>query len=91
MAALRYRLQRDVRYRRILGEAVVIRQEASEVLGVNEVGATILDGLREGADAAALAGRVAEAFEVDAAKAERHVGEFLAELAKIGVVEPAGE
>ena len=33
----------DVRYRRIEGEAVVLRQAAAEVLVLNEVGAAVLD------------------------------------------------
>ena len=33
----------DVRYRRIEGEAVVLRQSTSEVLVLNEVGASVLD------------------------------------------------
>lgn len=37
------RLRSDVRYRRIDGEAVVLRQSAAEVLVLNEVGASVLD------------------------------------------------
>lgn len=37
------RRRSDVRYRRIEGEAVVLRQSAAEVLVLNEVGASVLD------------------------------------------------
>jgi len=38
-----FRRRSDVRYRRIEGEAVVLRQSAAEVLVLNEVGASVLD------------------------------------------------
>jgi hypothetical protein len=37
------RRRADVRYRRIEGEAVVLRQSAAEVLVLNGVGASVLD------------------------------------------------
>ena len=38
-----FRRRSDVRYRRIEGEAVVLRQSVAEVLVLNEVGASVLD------------------------------------------------
>lgn len=41
------RLARDVRFRRLADEAVVIRQDVGEVLVVNELGARVLELLDE--------------------------------------------
>jgi Coenzyme PQQ synthesis protein D (PqqD) len=39
----KFRLADDVRHRRVLDEAVVVRQETNEVLVINEVSASILE------------------------------------------------
>lgn len=83
----RYRFRRDVRYRRILGEAVVIRQDASEVMGINEVGARILDGIRDGHDGDAIAERLVAELEVSPEVAASDLASFLLEMEAAGVVE----
>ena len=80
----------DVRYRRIEGEAVVLRQSAAEVLVLNEVGAAVLD-LADGERSVgewidALAGE----YEGDSSALARDVLAFAAELAEAGLLEPAG-
>ena len=78
----------DVRYRRIEGEAVVLRQSAAEVLVLNEVGASVLelaDGeLSVGEWIDALAGE----YDGDSASLARAVLAFAAELAEAGLLEP---
>jgi len=78
----------DVRYRRIEGEAVVLRQSAAEVLVLNEVGASVLelaDGeLSVGEWIDALAGE----YDGDSASLARDVLAFAAELAEAGLLEP---
>jgi hypothetical protein len=78
----------DVRYRRIEGEAVVLRQSAAEVLVLNEVGASVLDladGERSVGDwIDALKGE----YEGDSAALARDVLAFAAELAEAGLLEP---
>ena len=78
---------RDVRYRTIDGEAVVVRQRAAEVLVMNEVAARILD-LADGRTPVsgwieALAGE----YDVDRAALARDVLTFAAELAAEGMLE----
>ncbi len=79
----------DVRYRVLDGEAVVIRQRAAEVLGLNVVGTAILelaDGTRTGGQIAA---EVAARFAVDLTQAEADVEQFLEQLQRAGVVAAA--
>lgn len=85
----RLRQRSDVRYRRIDGEAVVLRQDAGETLVLNEAGALILDLLAKGASAEETAATLAATFEVDAAAALADVASFAAELQAAGVLEPA--
>jgi len=85
-AVLRRRF--DVRYRRIEGEAVVLRQSTAEVLVLNEVGASVLDladGERSVGDwIDTLAGE----YAADRETLARDVLAFAAELAEAGVLEP---
>jgi hypothetical protein len=77
----------DVRYRRIEGEAVVLRQSAAEVLVLNESGASVLDladGERSVGDwIAALAAE----YEGDPATLASDVLAFAGELAAAGLLE----
>jgi hypothetical protein len=77
----------DVRYRKIEGEAVVLRQSAAEVLVLNEAGAAVLDladGERSVGDwIAALAAE----YEGDSATLARDVLDFAAEATEAGLLE----
>jgi hypothetical protein len=81
------RRRSDVRYRLIEGEAVVLRQSASEVLVLNEVGASVLDL----ADGERSVGEWIEALrgelEVDAETLARDVLTFAGELEDAGMLE----
>lgn len=85
----RWRARSDVRFRRIDGEAVVLRQEAGEVLVLNRTGAWVLELLAAGAGADEAARRLAEELEVGLAEAAADVRSFAAELGAAGVLEPA--
>ena len=77
-----------MRYRRIEGEAVVLRQSAAEVLVLNEVGASVLelaDGERSVGDWIIALG---DAYEGDPETLARDVLAFAAELAEAGLLEP---
>jgi hypothetical protein len=79
----------DVRYRRIEGEAVVLRQSAAEVLVLNEVGAAVLDladGERSVGD---WIDALAADYDGDPATVARDVLAFAAEAAAAGLLEPA--
>jgi hypothetical protein len=77
----------DVRYRRIEGEAVVLRQSAAEVLVLNEVGASVLDladgerTVREWIEA--LRGE----YDADPETLARDVLAFAGDLAEAGMLE----
>jgi len=78
---------RDLRFRRIDDEAVVVRQRAGEVLVMNETAARLLelaDGRTSVADwVEVLAGE----YEVDREALERDVLAFALELAEEGMLE----
>lgn len=81
------RRRSDVRYRRIEGEAVVLRQSAAEVLVLNEVGAAVLDladGERSVGDWIAA---LAREYEGDPATLASDVLAFAAEAAEAGLLE----
>lgn len=79
---------RDLRFRRIDDEAVVVRQREGEVLVMNETAARLLelaDGRSSVADwVDALAGE----YEVDRAALERDILAFAENLADEGMLEP---
>ncbi len=81
------RRRSDVRYRRIEGEAVVLRQSAAEVLVLNEVGASVLDladgerSVRDWIEA------LAPEYDTDPAKLARDVLAFAGELQEAGMLE----
>lgn len=80
---------RDLRFRRIDEEAVVVRQRAGEVLVLNETAARLLelaDGRRRVADWVDV---LAQEYEVDREDLERDVLAFTADLAAQGMLEPA--
>jgi len=79
----------DVRYRRIEGEAVVLRQSTAEVLVLNEVGAAVLDLADGRRSVEEWIEALADRFETDRETLARDVLEFAAELAAAGLLEPA--
>lgn len=84
------RRPRDVRFRNVDGEAVVVRQSAAEVLVLNEVAARLL-ALADGtATVASWVESLAGEYEVDRAVLERDVLGFAAELVQDGLLEPVG-
>jgi len=83
-----YALRRDVRYRRLFDEAVVIRQEESEVLGLNLVGTRVLELVEQGRSVAEMLDVLRGEFEVAPATLAADVAEFLRELVAAGVIAP---
>lgn len=81
------RRRSDIRYRRIEGEAVVLRQSAAEVLVLNEVGASVLDladgehSVREWIEA------LSQEYETDPEELTRDVLQFAGELREAGMLE----
>jgi len=83
------RRSRDIRHRRIDGEAVVVRQKAAEVLVMNEVAARLLDLADGRASVGAWVDALAVEYDVDRQTLERDVLTFAAELAAEGMLEIA--
>ena len=82
-----HRVRRDVRFRVVDNEAVVLQQTAAEVLVLNEVGKSILklvDGRRTGREIALL---ISREYRVDPLDAENDVRTFIDQLRGAGVVE----
>ena len=81
------RIRRDVRYRLIDGEAVVLRQELGEALVLNEIGARILQLADQLADLPTVITTLAEEFEAAPGEIEADCREFVAGLTQLGVLE----
>jgi coenzyme PQQ biosynthesis protein PqqD len=77
----------DIRYRIIEGEAVVVRQDAAELIVLNETGARVLqlmDGVRS---VAAIIDTMVEEFAAERPDIERDVVAFIGELTELGATE----
>jgi hypothetical protein len=81
----------DVRYRRIEGEAVVLRQSAAEVLVLNEVGAAVLDLADGEQTVGAWIEALIEEYDADPAALAREVLAFAGELREAGLLETLAE
>jgi len=81
------RPRRDVRYRIIDGEAVVLCQEAGEAMVLNEVGARILQLLDGTRSLAAVVAALGEEFEATEDELIADCREFVETLSAIGVLE----
>jgi hypothetical protein len=83
----------DIRYRIIDDEAVVVRQEAGEVLGLNQTAARLLDLIDAKSTVSDLIDTLAKEFTIERTALERDVMSFLQELLNAGVIEEpkAGE
>ena len=77
----------DIRYRIIDGEAVVVRQEAAELIVLNETGACVLQLMDGARSVAAIIDIMVEEFAAERPDIERDVKAFLGELTELGAVE----
>jgi hypothetical protein len=83
----RFRPRSDVRFRRLHPEAVVLRQEASEVMVLNEVGGRVLELLASGSTVGEATAVLAAEFAVERETLERDLTEFAGELVAARVLE----
>lgn len=83
-----FELKPDVRHRLVSDEGVVLRQEAGEVMVVNEVGARVLELVDAHTDALSMIDVLLEEFEIDRLTLERDVAHYLDELLSHGVIQP---
>jgi DNA-binding transcriptional ArsR family regulator len=84
------RRRAEVRFRVVGEEGVVIRQDAAEVLAVNEVGASILSLLDAERTLADVLEALSLEYATDGESLRRDVEAFLVELREAGVVEEVG-
>jgi CBS domain-containing protein len=78
----------DTRHRNIGGEGIVVRQRASEVLVVTELGARILDLLDGSTPVSGLVSALVTEYDVDRATLEGDTAGYLRELLDAGIIEP---
>ena len=76
----------DVRFRRIEDEAVVVLQQTSEIMVVNDVGARLLELLRDGGCVAAAAETIAAEYGVERRRVAEDVAPYLEELRRHRVI-----
>lgn len=77
---------RDVRYRLLDDEGVVIRQEAAEALVVNELGARWIDLVDGQRTVAEILTTLQAEYEVDPSQIEADSLEYLARLLDLGLL-----
>lgn len=82
-----FRISRDVRYRVIDNEAVVVRQREGDVLVLNEVAARVLQLVGEGLTPSQIGDRVVGEFEAPEAAIRQDVETFFGELEGLNVIE----
>lgn len=77
----------DVRYRVVGEEAVVVRQDAAEVLALNDVGARILELIDAKSTVGQLIETMSTEYEVDREELVRDVESFVAAIHDAGIIE----
>jgi hypothetical protein len=77
---------KDVRFRRVGEETVVLRQQAAEVLVLSEVAGRILE-LVDGRSAEEIVAELEPEFDAERSILERDVADFLATLEARGIIE----
>lgn len=81
------RKRSDIRYRRIGGEAVVLRQSTAEVLVLNELAGEILDLVDGKRPIAEWIDRLESDYSVERQVLQRDLVEFAGELLEAGLLE----
>lgn len=77
----------DVRYRIVGEEAVVVRQDAAEVLALNDVGARVLELLDAHNTLADVVETMRREYDVSSEELERDVESFVMAMQDAGIVE----
>ena len=79
----------DVRYRVVGDEAVVVRQDAAEVIALNDVGARVLELIDASTTVTQLIDTMASEYDVARDELTRDVEQFVAAMQDAGIVEDA--
>lgn len=83
----KFRLREDVRYRVVGNEAVVVRQEAAEVIALNDVGARVLELMSDERCIAEIVEALIGVYDVDRSTLESDVETFVGEIVEAGILE----
>lgn len=85
-----FRLKRDIRYRSIADEGIVLRQDEGEVLVVNGIGVRVVELISEGITLPQILDTLETEYDVEPAQLRTDVITYIAELKDAGVLETAG-
>lgn len=77
----------DVRYRVVGEEAVVVRQNAAEVIAVNDVGARILELIDAKSTVSQVIEKMSSEYDVDRDELTQDVENFVTAIHDAGIVE----
>ncbi len=83
----KFRLREDVRYRVVGNEAVVVRQEAAEVVALNAVGARVLELMSDERSIDEVVNALISEYDVDRPTLESDVETFVGEIVEAGILE----
>lgn len=82
-----YRRKKEVRFRIVGDEGVAVRQEAGEVLAVNDVGARVLGLLESEKSLDDITTSILAEYDVERSRLARDVEAFVSDLVAAGLVE----
>ena len=77
----------DVRYRIVGEEAVVVRQDAAEVLALNDVGARVLELIEKKFSVGRMIDTMLDEYDVDRTELARDIESFVMAITDAGIVE----
>jgi hypothetical protein len=83
-----FTLNPDIRFRRVGDEAVVLAQDAGEVLVLNEVGARVLELIEGKTPIRDWSALLLEEYDVEAQTLEADIARYTRELQDKGVIRP---
>jgi hypothetical protein len=81
------KLQRDVRFRQIGDEGVLVKQDDGDLIVVNQVGVDIIQLLQDGKSFSEIVDYISRNYDIDAKTAENDAMEFIDEIEAAGIIE----
>lgn len=79
-------VQDDVRFRRLLDEGIILRQEVGEVTVVNEVGVLILELIESGKNLYDIFESLKDEYDVENDQLCRDILKYIDSLAQAGII-----
>lgn len=75
-----YKLRKDVKWKRIGDESLLLIPKDGEFYKINGVGTIIFESLSDGKDVEDIAKLISSSFEVDAETASKDIAEFIDDM-----------